>query len=301
GSALALALVVLSQQFVWDIRVTGNVDMTRAQVLEELRNCGFSVGSYLPDVQASGLENRVLLSSDRIAWISVNLEGTVANVQIVERTAPPAEESHKPANLIAAADGQIELVELYRGNPVVKMGQAVRQGDLLVSGLYDSQTLGYRYTRAAGKVLARTERSYRVEIPLVYEEKVYQEAEYGEILLNFFDFSIKIYKSTGNWGASCDIIEKEKGFDLFFGSTLPLSLTVVEELPYTVQSATRTPEQAARLAYAELERELATLSASAQLLEKRMTATLTEDALILDCVVKCMEDIALQVEFEITD
>ena len=36
-------------------------------------------------------------------------------------------------------------------------------------------------------------------------------------------------------------------------------------------------------------------------LEKRISATLTEDALILDCTVKCIEDIAQQVEFEIRD
>ena len=80
-----------------------------------------------------------------------------------------------------------------------------------------------------------------------------------------------------------------------------MSLTRVEILPYTVQVATRTPEQATRLAYAELEKELKTLAASAQLLEKRISATLTEDALILDCTVKCIEDIAQQVEFEIRD
>jgi len=302
GALLASVMLMVSRRFLWEIRITGNETMTRSEVLEELRECGFSVGAYLPDLHTSELENRVLLASDRISWISVNLQGTVAQVQIIEQVLPEESESvSRPANLVAAADGQIELIQLYRGNVMVKVGQAVQKGDLLVSGLYDSQVEGYRYTRAAGKVLARTERSFRVEIPFQYEEKVYRPAEREEILLNFFDFSIKIYKSTGNWGGSCDIIKKEKGLELPGLRELPLGVTVVQRLPYEWQSAVRTPEQATELAYARLEQQLAALSDEIQLLEKKITATMTEDALILECTVKCIEDIAVQAEFEIAE
>ena len=223
----------------------------------------------------------------------------MAKVQVVERRQPPKDEPVGPANLIAATDGQIEWIELYRGDPVVGVGQGVRRGDLLVSGVYDSSN-GFRYTRAAGKVLARTEHSFCIEIPLSYEEKVYENEKTQEIFLNFFDFSIKIFKSTGNWDTSCDIIEEDNGVSLPGGRNLPVGWKVIRRLPYTVQTRTRTYEEASALAYEELSHRLASLGEEAELLDKRIAVTLAEDHVILECTVKCIENIAVQAELEIT-
>lgn len=82
---------------------------------------------------------------------------------------------------------------------------------------------------------------------------------------------------------------------------LPLSLSVTTVKPYTEQGFTRTPEEALELAYAELENRLMSLSDDAQLLRKDVTATITETSLILNCTVLCIENIAVQYEFEITE
>lgn len=302
GAILIALLLVFSERFVWDVRVTGNVSMTESEVLEELRACGFGVGSYIPSVHASALENRVLLASDRISWISVYLDGTVARVQVIERVEePPTTDHSRPANLIAAADGQIELVELYRGNCLVHVGQAVRAGDLLVSGLYDSTLHGYRYTRAAGRILARTERTLRVEIPLKYVEKVYVSEKYNEIYLNFFDNLLKVFNCVGNGTDTYDIIKEEINFDPFGGHTLPLRITLTKRLEYTETEAERTPEQALAMAYAELDRRMATLSESIEVLSKAIRTEIGEESLILECTLSCIEDIAVQTEFEIIE
>jgi len=191
GCLLALFLLLVSERYVWDIRVSGNTSMSREEVVKELERCGFGVGTYIPDVDTTVLENRVLIASDQISWIALSLDGTVARVQVIERTErPPKEDSSRPANLIATADGQIETVELLRGNCVVRVGQAVRKGELLVSGVYDTANGGYRFTRAAGRILARTERTVCVEIPLEDTKKVPVEEKYREISVNFFGFSI---------------------------------------------------------------------------------------------------------------
>lgn len=302
GALLSVALVILSQRFVWDVRVTGNVSMTESEVLAELSACGFGVGSYIPGFRAGELENRVLIASDTIAWISVYLDGTVATVQVVEHgAAPPSEDLSKPANLVAAFDGQIETLELYRGNCLVKSGQAVKKGDLLVSGIYDSQTQGMRYTRASGKVFARAWQKMRVEIPLYYEEKVFGEPQRGEVALNFFGFSTKILKSTGNLRGSYDIIKEEKGVDWLSGVSLPISLTVTTCLPYEQRPAERSHEEALALAYGELEDRLSSLPADTLLLKKSVFTTLTETTLVLECDLLCIMNIAEQVEFEIAD
>lgn len=305
GVVCALSLLVLSGQFVWDIDITGNEQLSAEEIRELLRACGFGVGTYLPNVHTGDLENRVLLASDQISWIAVNLNGTVANVQVLERIASAddgdAAPAAKPANLIAISDGQVEFLELYRGTSVVKIGQAVKKGDLLVSGIYEGELSGLHVTRASGAVWARTERTITVEIPLNYEEKVYEDEKIRTIFLNFFDFSVKIFENTGNQSTMCDIIEGKTEKNGLFARPLPVSFTVDAVRPYTLCCATRSAEEAIELAYDALERELSALSDEIQLLQKQISADITEDSVRLSCTLRCVENIAVQQEFEIGD
>ena len=305
GAVLALTLIVLSGLFVWDVQVSGNVDMTEGEVIEELRKCGFGVGSYLPDLRVREIENRVLMASECIGWISINTEGTVARVQVIEHILGSGEEENgasgkRPANLVATRDGQIEYLELYRGNAVVTSGQAVKAGELLVSGLYDSITGSFRYTRAAGRVMARTERVLRVEIPLSYEEKIYEEPFLQEMELHFFNFSQKIFKNSGNSDILCDIIKYNLHLGRLGRNRLPVSLSRTEVRPYHIEQRERTAEEALELCYEELSQELSSLSGEVQLLQKEIVTEVGERSVVLVCTLTCIENIAAVQEFEIT-
>lgn len=304
GAVLAVTLVVLSSLFVWDVQVSGNETLTEGDVIKELRACGFGVGSYLPSLRVREIENRVLMASERIGWLSINTEGTVARVQIIEHVSGTLDgedaSSKKPANLVATMDGQIEYLELYRGNPVVVVGQAVKKGELLVSGLYDSKTGGFRYTRAAGRVMARTERTFKVEIPLSFEEKVYGEPYLQEIELCFFNFSHKFFKNSGNSNILCDIIKYNANLGQLGRNRLPVSLSRTEVHPYHLEARERSAEEALELCYAELARELVSLSDEVQLLQKEIVTEVGESSVTLVCTLTCIENIAFLQEFEIT-
>ena len=302
GSFLALMLIVLSGLFVWDVQVSGNEEMTEGEVIEELRACGFGVGSYLPTLRVREIENRVLIASERIGWLSINTEGTVARVQIIEHISGENENaapSQNPANLIAGVDGQIEYLELYRGNAVVTVGQAVKKGDLLVSGLYDSQTGSFRYTRAAGRVMARTERVLTVEIPLLYEEKVYEESYLQELEFSFFNFSRKIFKNSGNSDILYDIIKYNANLGQLGSNRLPVALSRTEVRPYHLEERERRAEEALELCYTELAERLSSLSGEVQLLQKEIVTEVGESSVVLVCTLTCIENIALVQEFEI--
>ncbi len=298
GAACAVFLLVFSQRFVWSVRVSGNERLTAGEIRRELAEQGLEVGSYVPSLRVNEIETRVLLLSDDLAWLSVHMDGTVAVVQVIEQ-APEAERNDRPANLIAARDGQIEGLELFRGRAMVKVGQPVRAGELLVSGVYDSQTVGYRYTRASGRVLAKTERVLRAEIPLTYEKKVYLGTDRGETVLQFFKFSLNFSKNSRNDLSTCDIIEVTTGEDWLGLHDLPVSVLRRTYRPYTFQTDERTPEEALELAYEELERQLSALSGEVQLVGKHITTTITDTELILECRLDCVENIAVQTEFDV--
>ena len=304
GALLALTLIVLSGLFVWDVQVSGNENLTESEVLEELRACGFGVGSYLPSLRVREIENRVLMVSERIGWLSINLDGTVARVQVIEHLSKDfgtgdEASSKNPANLVAMRDGQIEYLELYRGNAVVTAGQAVKKGELLVSGLYENPTGGLRYTRAAGRVMARTERTVEVEIPLSFDKKVYDEPYLQEIELSFFNFSHKIFKNSRNSNILCDIIKYNSNLGQLGNNRLPISLSRIEARPYHIEQCQRSAEEALELCYQELEEQLSSLSGEVQLLQKEIVTRVGESSVVLVCTLTCVENIALVQEFEI--
>lgn len=299
GAVCALCIILASECFIFDIRVVGNQTLTAAEVRQMLAEQGFGLGTYIPSVNTDQLENRVMIASDRVAWMSVNIRGNVATVEIVEQKLPEPKPVLRPAHVVAARSGEIVAVELYRGNVLVSAGEQVKQGEILIAGAYDSLATGFRFTRASGKVLARTVLEFEVKVPYAYEKKEYT----GEILekksLIFFAFPIKVFQSTGNWGTVCDKIDIVENCSPWPGVELPLYVQTERYLPYMYVREQRDPEQALTLAYKELSKQIAASLADGELLGKRIRTEIGEDCVTLYATVTCVTDIAAVQEFEI--
>lgn len=308
GLAVGLLLFAAANSVVWDIRISGNMAVSDRAVEDSLAACGFAVGTSLRDFEADKIENDVLMLDDRLAWISINRKGTVAYVEVREKTPAPILQEDQPCDIIASCGGVIERVELEAGNIRVRAGQLVGEGEVLVSGLYDSTQQGIRYTAAKARVYARTTRVLTVQIPLTYEQKVYDTEFHStnggicqEKSLIFFGNHIKFSKKTGNMGVFCDTIENEKSWGLVDGVGFPISMRTVWYLPYTVTTATRTPAEAEELAYFELAGLIAALPGGAELIGKYITVHHGEDTLTLTCTLTCIEDIGRVRPIEIAD
>ena len=297
---LVFALILfLSSRVVWDIRIDGNKRLGESEVREQLALCGLHVGDIISQIDADSIENRVIIYSDDISWISVNLIGTVAQVEIRESEVVEEREEYAASNIVAARDGQIELFENVRGNILLDIGAEVREGDLIVSGVYGSEDEGLRYTAARGRVLARTERDIEVEIPLVYDKKVYTGRVFCEKYLVFFEKEIKIYRNSRNLCDTCDTIDTVEYLDILSAGELPVEIRTVKHFEYTYESAERSAEDAEKLAEYKLERLLSELSQSAELLGKSTLCESTDTAYVIKCRVRLIEDIARIKEIQI--
>ncbi len=299
GLVAAAAMVWLSGRFIWDIRVTGNETLTSREVEEVLSSCGFSRGSAIDEFNADLTEARAQLACDRLAWISVNVKGTVAYVEVREKL--PIDETptpSSPANIVAAQSGKVIEIIAYNGLAMVKAGDEVKSGDLLISGVYGEHTPGIRVTRASGYVKARTVRTFSVEIPYERLEKVYTGNKNQEKYLNFFQKSLKVFVNSRNLGVTCDKIYREEEFS-FFGARLPVSITTVTELEYQEVSSIYTEQQVCALAEERLAVLLSTELEGAEIISKSITGLAGEDSYVLSCEVICIEDISLTQEFEV--
>ena len=300
GVLLAIAGIIAAHQFVWSIEVEGNSSLTSAEVKALMAEHGFSAGSLISSANTDRIENAIMIDSSRISWMSINIIGTVAHVQIREnQAAPPKDTSTKPANLVAKKAGMVEEMRLFRGNAVVSAGRYVEKGQLLVSGLFDSQQLGFRYTRAAGMVMARTEEQFVIEIPYEYEQKVYTGQEYCEKYLNFFDFSINILKKGNKKGQFYDKIDIVEDCDLFGIIRTPFSKATVKYMEYETAMATRSEDEALTLAYRRLDELLGDVAEQRVVVKKTVSTVIGKDSVMLICTVVSIENIAEVAEFEV--
>ena len=300
GVFTALFLVIFMQNFIWRIDVVGNKSITTEEILNMLDDYGLFEGSYIPRLNTDKIQNRVLIDSDKISWISVNINGNTASVEVREISGSAQDaDSNTPANLVASKAGQIVQVQVLSGNVIIAGGDFVEEGELLVSGIFDSKTEGYRVTRAEGKVYAQTSEEFYIKIPYEYEKKVYTGEKYCDEYLNFFNFSIKISKNSGNTYSLYDKISIVDSYSFLDGGRLPLSKTTEEYLEYENQTATRTAAEAEELAYFELSQRLGLLSEDAILVRKVIMPEIHDDFFALRCVIVCIEDIAKTVEFDV--
>ncbi len=300
GIIAAALLIFFANRFVWDIEVSGNNNLTSEEVRLFLSEHGFSVGSYIPKTNTDKIENKILIDTDRISWISINIIGTVAHVEIREREMPMTESVvTKPANIVAKKSGIIEEVRLFRGKAVVGAGRYVNKGELLVSGLFDSVQVGFRYTRASGEVYARTVEEFYIEIPYEYVGKRYTGEEYSNKYLNFFDYSMNISKKYGNEDSLYDKIYIVEDYSLFGKLLTPFSVATERYLEYENVSMTRTPEVAEELAYFALEEKLSKLAEETVIMKKAVTPLIRDDRFMLRCTLVLIEDIAEISEFEV--
>ena len=291
GVLLGVALLVAARLFVWEVEITGNSEIPTEEVLEELSALGLSCGSFIPNVDGEEIALRLRRGDGRIAYASVNLTGTVASVQIREavlRKAPAT----APADIMATRDGVVTMPLAFAGECLVREGDVVRAGQVLVSGVLNSEKQGPRLCRAAGQILARTTHTYTVTVPFSYQEKCYNGQDGTELRLHFFGFEGNFFKTTGNTEGMCDIILNNYTWTMSDGRQVPLGITAAHHLGYEWESATRTAEKALTLARAELEARLAADSAGRTVLERVTEMQADADGITLRCTVVCEEDIA---------
>lgn len=299
GAILGILLMVISSLFVWDVTVTGNGTIPESVVLDALSENGLKIGTFIPSLDTERLEGRLMLAVDGVSFISVNLRGTVARVELSEREDnTEIVDTESPSNLIASADGQIAALEITGGVSKVRLGEIVKKGDLLASGVIDSAALGYRLVRARGVVTARTTMTYEIEIPLEITEKIYTGENRSYHSVKFFAKTVNFFRKDNISEESCDRIEEERRIYLFGKIKLPLFMIKTAYAEYEMKTRILTEEEALQRAKEKLRRESEDDLADAEILARHTDVFCDGETLYLTERVECIVDIAEEVKIE---
>ncbi len=272
GAVTACILLHLLSSRVWVLTVQGNDRLSKEQILQVLEPLGVTVGGNFDTVDIPAAQLAALQQLPDLAWLSVNVSGSVANILVSERAPSLPVEDTAPANIVAACDGVIVDMHVTGGQAAAQIGDAVTAGDLLISGVTDSN-VGPLLKRAAGTVTARITTSATVTVPL--QETVKREqTRLCRPTVILFGLCIPLYTSGKHQENYTD---SKYSYLLKAGDkTLPIGWTVQERLTEKEEVVSRTAEEAlaeARRRLAEQETHFTGMTIENCRTEEQITAT----------------------------
>lgn len=302
GAAILVGLVIvfICSYLVWDIRVSGNESMTDTEVSRLLSEAGFQIGDFWHKTDRADVETKLLSLCDEISWVNINRRGTVAYVSIIESKNTDEESTSYEgyANVVADFDCVIEEIDVFAGTPLVKPGDVVKKGDLLILGVLPAES-GSGFTYASGSVVGRISDTVTVEVPREYERKERTGERLCERKLNIFNFSINIFKLYGNSYKGCDIIEDVKVFSLLGEKKLPFSVSSKYIANYDSTVASYTDEQLTRVAASRLGAACALRLAECDLVKIKTYGRFTDDGYTMSSHVVFLKEVGKPAEFTV--
>ena len=297
---LAVFVFVFSSGRVWDVRIDGNGRLTDYEIEESLATHGLKIGSSWRKVDKNALETDILTKTPDIAWISVNRRGTVAYVQVIEseNIGAKEEQGYVFSNIVADRDGVIEEITVKSGVASVKVGDVVRKGEVLISGVIESEQ-GVRFCRAEGSVRASCVATVSADVSASSTEKIPKSHKLAEIKLVAFNFSINIFKNYGNYGNGCDIIKENRKFALFDKFRLPIRIEKTYVTEYEERQVTRSEDEMTEVAKRQLDGKIYSMFKNADVVKLRTYGELIDGVYRITSRVVYSTDIGKESALEI--
>ena len=142
------------------IEILGNEVVSDIRILETINKYGLFVGIDRAQIRSEEIKNHLLEDIPELNWAGVNTSGCLAVIQVLESDIQKQEESPEVSHIVAMSDGIIESCVVTRGRPLCKTGDAVKKGQILVSGYSDHHFL-ITATRSEGEVYAKTTKTVK--------------------------------------------------------------------------------------------------------------------------------------------
>lgn len=228
GVIIFSVLILLSMSIIWDIEITGSDPELNSKIMTVLHENSIGRGSLKMNIDAKKIASEISLGVDEIAWVGVEVKGVKLYITFKDRVSTPTViDSDQLYNIVANRDGLITRLEVYAGNALVKEGDTVKKGQVLVSGTMQSQNPdnGTREVHALGKIIARTWYQCSLPVSSVYTQRFKTGNTHKVSYLRFLDCKIKLPSNPLTFSLYDTEVE-DKIITGPFGIKLPIGLTV---------------------------------------------------------------------------
>ena len=208
GIFCSWAIVYFMSVYIWNISFEGNFRHTDDELAKFLKTIGIDEGIKKSDIKPENIEKALRNEYFDITWASVEIKGTKLLIHTRENNSQVNENDNindeKTGDLVCVRDAVITSLITRTGTPLVKIGDEVNKGDVLIAGKYqiigdDLAVIEEKNVRADGDVVGRVTYVIDFQIDRSYQKKIYSGKEYEiygyEICNNYMDGDIWPFRS----------------------------------------------------------------------------------------------------------
>ena len=301
--SLFVILIALytSSNYVWNIEIRVEDNMQLDNILEDVKMAGLETGMKKDKINVEETTNKIRLSRDDISWIGIELKGTNAIVKVVKaKEAPEIIDEKDYCNIVAKRAGTITKIIAQNGTALVKPGDEVQKGQVLIQGTMEGKYTGIRYVHSLGEVEAIVKYEKTEKISLKKEENVKTGNKEEKYQIKINNFQINFYKTLSNFKIY-DTIEEEKKLKIFSNLYLPISVCKVTNYELEENSNNYTIEEATEIGTQKLEKEIeAEIENKEKILNKSANVKETPEYVEVSVIYEVVENIGMQEKIEET-
>lgn len=296
GLLVFITLLALSTSVIWDIEYQCDKPEIVAQVMNVLNMEKIGRGSFKMGLNPKEIASKIALKVDGIAWVGVEIKGVKLYVSIEDSIkAPVLLKNNDYFDIVAERDGLITHMEVLAGKALVKVGETVKKGQVLVSGKLEAKfpEFGTRDVHALGRMIARTWYEASLPVSMEYTQRLRTGKTHDTTYLRFLDGKLKLPGGAPPFEIY-EVVTYDKSLSGPFGLNLPVGLTIEKSFEIMEKQVDLTMEEALSIAEERARQELADrIPPDAKVVDEKVRHVTGEnDQAYVQIVLECEEDIA---------
>ncbi len=296
GLVLFAVILNLLSARIWVVRVNGNEQVSETAIRDVLRPLGVYEGAVFDKVDLPHVQLTALEQLPQVVWLTVNQVGSVAYVEVRERSATEPITAKEPSNLVAARDGVIVSIDCESGQAAVKVGDAVTKGSLLIGGVVDSK-VGPLLKHAQGTVTARTERELTVTVPFAEEVPSDTPTTIVRPSLYVLGLRLPLYTSGKPWHDAQTTLHALRAY----GKALPIGIEVQKQAKEETVTVVRSEQEAYDEALLRLKAGRSEWGDTVRVEKEHIAAQKTENGWTVRATYTCIEPIGVNQSLQMHD
>lgn len=265
GFFICAILVYIMSLYIWNISILGGSKYTPEAMLKFLDEKHVYTGIMKNKVNCQEIEEEIRLAYKDIGWVSAEIKGTRLIIKITETNMPaPAGVAIDPSHIVATKNGIIKSIITRTGTPIVKEGDVVKKGDILVSGILPiksdfDEILRYQPVVADADIICKSYYDYKDSFSMDYLQQDFTGKHKKGYYFILFGRKLFLYNPSNSYD-KYDIIVNEKTLHISDTFYLPFRYGSINSREYTQEKKKYTDEEAIALAETNLNRYFNRLS-----------------------------------------
>ena len=280
GAGVFVLFLFVMTRFIWTIEVQGNEQIPTEAITRAMEDIGIRPGTLRAGIDVRQSERLLMLAIRELGWIALNVDGSTIYVVVSEADLiPPMVNPDTPGNIVASHSGQLLELRVYEGQRMLRPGEAVLKGQVIVSGITQDGAGHNLLRHARADAIAQVVDEIEIRVPLSQTRYEPTGRSARRNFLRVLGFEAPLFLPRNIQRPY--IAQRTETDWQMFGAPLPIShrsetFTLMKEVPFRY-----TEEQAMQRALAELEVAEAARFYEAEIIGRTLAGRLEEDTFVL--------------------